>query len=64
MNPKPLSMAKDPWIAAALAALARAQRRAEEIARQTGTKLVLCKDGQLALVDPGPPEQDDVHEVS
>jgi len=57
MNPKPISMAKDPWIAAALGALARAQRRAEEIDRQTGTKLVLCKDGQLALVDPRPPEQ-------
>lgn len=64
MSPKPLSMAKDPWIAAALGALARAQRRAEEVARQTGTQLVLCQDGKLVLVDPRPPEPDDIHETS
>ena len=52
MNPKPLTMAKDPWLTGALAALRRAQCRAEEIARQTGTPLVLAKDGQLVLVDP------------
>ena len=52
MNPKPLTMAKDPWLARALAALRGAQRRAEEIARQTGTPLVLAKNGQLVLVDP------------
>lgn len=63
MSAKPVSMAKDPWIAAALAALARARRRAEEVARQTGTKLVLCEDGQLAFVDP-PPEQKEAHEAS
>lgn len=63
MSVNPVSMAKDPWIAAALAALARARRRAEEVARQTGTKLVLCEDGQLALGDP-PPEQKEAHEAS
>lgn len=52
MSPKPLSMAKDPWIALALAALRRAQQRAIEIARQTGTQVVLSKDGKLVLVDP------------
>jgi len=61
MSPKPLSMAKDPWLAAALAALRRARKRAEEIARRTGTQLVLAKDGQPYLVDPGPadPADDD-----
>jgi hypothetical protein len=52
-------MAKDPWIAAALAALQRACRRAEDIARQTGTPLVFARNGQPILVDPGPPPPDD-----
>jgi len=63
MSAKPVSMAKDPWIAAALAALVRARRRAEEVARQTGTKLVLCEGGRLSLVDPPPAEQERASEV-
>ena len=55
MNPKPFTMAKDPWLAGALAALRRAQRRAEEVARQAGTPLVLAENGRPILVDPGPP---------
>ena len=53
MNPKPITLAKDPWLAGALPALRRARRRAEEIARQTGTPLVFAKDGRPVLVDPG-----------
>lgn len=55
MNRKPITQAKDPWLAGALPALRRARQRAEEIARQTGTALVLAKDGRPVLVRPGPP---------
>lgn len=58
-NPRPITSAKDPWLAGALPALRRARRRAEAIARQTGTPLVLAKNGRPVLVDPGPPSADD-----
>ncbi len=58
-NPKPITEAKDPWLARALPALRRARRRAEEIARQTGTPLVLAKDGRPILVEPGPPAEEE-----
>ncbi len=62
MSSKPLSMAKDPWLAAGLAALRRARKRAEEIARQTGTPLVLAKDGEPMLVAPEPLGAQEVRE--
>lgn len=58
-NPKPITEAKDPWLARVLPALRRARRRAEEIARRTGTPLVLAEDGRPVLVDPGPPDRDE-----
>jgi hypothetical protein len=54
MNRKPITQAKDPWLAGALPALRRARQRAEEIARDTGTSLVLAKDGRPVRVRPGP----------
>lgn len=40
-------------------ALRRAQRRAREIARQTGTQLVIVHNGVLMEVDPDSPLFDD-----
>jgi hypothetical protein len=40
-------------------ALLRSARRAREIARQTGTPLVIVRDGVLMEVDPDDPSLDD-----
>jgi hypothetical protein len=40
------------------AALVRARRRAEDIARRTGTKLVQMVDGKIVRVDPPPVAED------
>ena len=40
-------------------ALLRAARRAREIARQTGTPLVIVRDGVLMEIDPDDPSLDD-----
>ena len=52
VNPKPISQAKDPDLRAAAAALLRARKRAEEIARETGTLLVEWRDGKVVMVPP------------
>lgn len=53
MNPKPISEAKNPLLALALPALLRARKRAEQIARMTGTDLVQMVDGKIVHVRPG-----------
>jgi hypothetical protein len=58
MNLKPIAQAKDPWLAGALPALRRARRRAEEIARQTNTAVVLAKDGRPVFVRSEPYARD------
>jgi hypothetical protein len=40
-------------------ALLRAANRAREIARQTGTRLVIVRDGVLMEIDPDDPRLDD-----
>ena len=43
---------------AAPKALLRAAQRAREVARRTGTKLVVFRDGKLQELDPDSPELD------
>ena len=52
MNGKPISEAKDPDLRNIDAALKRAAERAREIARQSGTKLVVNRGGKTILIDP------------
>ena len=52
MNGKPISEANDPDLRNIDAALKRAAERAREIARQSGTKLVVNRGGKTILIDP------------
>ena len=52
MNSKPISEANDPDLRNIDAALKRAAERAREIARQSGTKLVVNRGGKTILIDP------------
>jgi hypothetical protein len=52
MNGKPIERSRSPWLAGALPALRRARKRAEEIARETRTALVIAVDGRLVRVRP------------
>lgn len=47
MSKQPVSRLQDADMQAAPAALLRAARRAREIARQTGTAVVVVRDGKL-----------------
>lgn len=49
------------WAEGADAAMKRAAKRAREIARQTGTYIVVMRDGKLVYETPGP-EPDRVEE--
>ncbi len=50
MKTKDLSEAKDPDLRASMAALQRAALQARKTAIQTGTNLVIVKDGQLLRI--------------
>jgi HJR/Mrr/RecB family endonuclease len=50
MNPKDISKAKDPDLRSAMAALLRASVLARKAAMDTGTDLVVVKDGKLMFV--------------
>ncbi len=50
MKAKDISEAKDPDVQAAMAALQRASLQARKTAIQTGTHLVIVKDGQLLRI--------------
>lgn len=52
MNGKPISEANDPDLRNVDAALRRAAVRAREIAKQSGTKLVVNRGGKTVLIDP------------
>lgn len=52
MNPRPLSMADDADLRLSLPAMQRAARRAREIARQTGTCVVVGELGQVKRIPP------------
>lgn len=50
MNKKSLSQAKDPDLRHIMAAAARAEQRAREVAKQTNTPLVVQRNGRMILV--------------
>jgi len=50
MNPKPITEARNPDLPAAWLALQRAALRARETAIQTGTSLVVMKDGKVTRI--------------
>ena len=52
MSPRPLDSARNADLPASYEALKRAARRAREVARQTGTLLVIGEDGQVRLITP------------
>ncbi len=56
MSEQPVSRLPDADMQAAPAALLRAARRAREIARQTGTAVVIVRDGKLVEERPEAPE--------
>ena len=59
MNEKPISEAKDPDIRDSFAALKRAALNAREVARKTGTALVVNRNGKTVKIDPSDkPEPD------
>lgn len=52
MKPKDISEAKDPDIRGSMAALQRAAELARKTAIQTGTDLIILKDGKLTRIPP------------
>lgn len=54
MNPKPIEQANDAVLRFSLPALQRAALRAREVARQTGTAIVVTRDGALEYQWPDP----------
>ena len=57
MKTKDISEAKDPDVRASMAALQRASLQARKTAIQTGTHLVIVKDGQLLRISAAEPSQ-------
>lgn len=53
----------DPDMQAAPAALLRAAKRAHKIAHQTGTKIIVMRNGKPIEVDPAPKMYKDVPDV-
>lgn len=54
MNKQPIEMARDPDLRLSAVALQRAAHRAHELARQTGTAVVISRDGVVLHVQPTP----------
>ena len=52
MNTRPLEEARDPELYGSLAALRRAAKRAREIAAQTGTSVVVSRNGVIEHLRP------------
>lgn len=61
MNQRPLDSAHNPDLPASFEALKRAAQRARELARKTGTALVIGENGRIRLVEP-PATSGEVHE--
>lgn len=53
MNRKSIDYAKDPALRTSLAALQRAAKRARRVAANTGTQLVVARNGKFVRVAPG-----------
>lgn len=64
MNEKLRSTLDNPDMQAAPQALRRAARRAREIARRTGTRLIVVHEGVLRALDPDGPELQDTADES
>lgn len=54
MSPKPIEQAHDAILRLSLPALLRAARRAREVAAQTGTCIVVSRDGVIEHIAPKP----------
>ena len=54
MNKQPIESALDPDLRLSAVALQRAAHRAHELARQTGTAVVISRDGVVLHVQPKP----------
>jgi hypothetical protein len=52
MNDQPIESARDADLRASLQALRRAARRAYELAAQTGTAIILSRNGQIERIEP------------
>ena len=52
MNNRDISEAKDPGMRGSMAALERAALQARKTAIETGTRLIIVKDGQLLKISP------------
>ncbi|HAZ60434.1 MAG TPA: hypothetical protein DCY89_02525 [Gammaproteobacteria bacterium] len=52
MNERPIETARDADLRLSMAAMLRAAQRARELARQTGTALVISRDGVLEQIQP------------
>lgn len=52
MNDKPITQSKDADLRNSLPALMRAASKAHDVARQTGTRLVIVQDGRVRFVEP------------
>lgn len=50
----PVSKLTDPDMQAVPAALMRAARRAHQIAHQTGTSVIVMRDGEVVEIEPDP----------
>lgn len=53
MNKRPISEARDPDLRGSEPALHRAAQRARELAAQTGTAIVVSRNGVLEYIYPG-----------
>ncbi len=58
MNTKDISEARDPLLAASLAAMGRAAEQARRQALMTRTRLVVWRDGRIRYIDPAMPDLD------
>ena len=56
MNTQPIDTARDADLRLSLAALRRAAQRAHDLARQTGTAIVISRQGVIQTIRPGAQE--------
>lgn len=54
MNPRPIEQAKNDDLRGSLQALHRAAQRARELAAQTGTELIVARNGLIERIRPLP----------
>ncbi len=56
MNKRPIAQAHDAGLRISVAAIERAAQRARELARRTGTTIVVSRNGVIEHLDPDAPE--------